>query len=604
MTANFGHAPAFGQADLSNCEREQIHLAGSIQPHGALLLCSEPGLRIVLASENAGIFLGYDGIVIGQTLDQVQADLARNIAPHLKASLRSQPVRVRCAGGANTATMNALIHRPTGGGLLIELEPAGPAIDVVGPIETALQTILGSVSLPSLCDETARIFKALTGYDRVMVYQFDDDGHGQVLAEQREEALEPYLANRYPATDIPQIARRLYERHRVRMLVDVAFKPVPLHPDVSPISSAPLDMSLCALRSSSPIHVQYLQNMGVRATLVVSIMVGGQLWGLISCHHYAPYFVPSEIRAASEFLAEAVATRIAAFESFVQAQAEMAARRLEQRVVEALSREGNWKSALFDNPQSLLHPVRASGAALLFDQEVTVTGDVPGTQDIRAIGAWLDTQPDQKLIATASLSTEAPAFEPIKSAASGVLAVALSNAPGSYLIWVRPELVRTVTWGGDPAKPVTTGDTPADLSPRRSFAQWHEVMRLQSEPWSEADIAAARLIGTMVSDVVLQSRSVRMLIAQDQLEQVRRDVAVSAQPVIVADENGEILLINRAFTNLVAGTNHPLQSLADLPGLFVDPQHITERLHALRTQRLAWRGEIAIRLDNGRTCPC
>jgi PAS domain S-box-containing protein len=623
MTQKFVPAPAFGEADLSNCEREQIHLAGSIQPHGALLLCSEPGLKIVLASENAAEFLGLapagePHTLIGMALDKLAGDLAGRVRPQLRAPLRTQPLRLRCTAGRPLRGIDAMIHRPAGGGVLIELEPAGPTIDVVGPIEAALQTILGSVSLASLCDETARIFKALTGYDRVMVYKFDDEGHGQVFAEQREPGLEPYLANRYPASDIPQIARRLYERHRVRMLVDVGFKPVRLHPALSPISGAPLDMSLCALRSSSPIHVQYLQNMGVRATLVVSIMVGGQLWGLIACHHYAPFFVASEIRAACEFLAEAVATRIAAFESFVLAQAELAARRLEQRMVEALSREGNWKSALFDNPQSLLHPVRATGAALLFDNEVTVTGDVPGTQDIRAIGTWLDsraaesgTEPakfdqaklDQAMTITASLTGEAEHFEAIKAAASGVLAVSLSSEPGTYLIWVRPEQVRTVTWGGDPTKPVTIGDTPADLSPRRSFAQWHQVMRLQSEPWTEADIAAAKLIGAMVSDVVLQSRSVRMLIAQDQLERVRREVSVSTQPVIVADVNGDILLINRAFTAMVAGANHPLQSLTDLPGLFVDAQYVAERLQTLRTHRLSWRGEIAIRRDSGEALP-
>ncbi|MCW8306825.1 GAF domain-containing protein [Acidiphilium sp. PA] len=618
MIQKFVPAPAFGEADLSNCEREQIHLAGSIQPHGALLLCSEPALKIVLASENASEFLGLvpageHPTPIGMALDELPGTLASRIRPQLRAPLRTQPLRLRCTIGTPPRAINAMIHRPAGGGVLIELEPAGPVIDVVGPIEAALQTILGSVSLASLCDETARIFKALTGYDRVMVYKFDDEGHGHVFAEQREPGLEPYLANRYPASDIPQIARRLYERHRVRMLVDVAFKPVRLHPALSPISGAPLDMSLCALRSSSPIHVQYLQNMGVRATLVVSLMVGGQLWGLIACHHYAPFFVAPDIRAACEFLAEAVATRIAAFESFVLAQAELAARRLEQRMAEALSREGNWKSALFDNPPSLLHPVRATGAALLFDNEVTVTGDVPGTQDIRAIGAWLDsrapqsgaepTKLDQAMIITASLAGEAQQFEAIKAAASGVLAVSLSSEPGTYLIWVRPEQVRTVTWGGDPTKPVTIGDTPADLSPRRSFAQWHQVMRLQSEPWTEADIAAARLIGAMVSDVVLQSRSVRMLIAQDQLERVRREVAVSTQPVIVADVNGDILLINRAFTALVAGANHPLQSLSDLPPLFVDADSVADRLQALRTHRLSWRGEIAIRRDSGEALP-
>ena len=179
-------------------------------------------------------------------------------------------------------------------------------------------------SLRALCDEVTRIFRDLTGYDRVMVYRFDDDGHGEVFAEQRRPDLEAYLGNRYPASDIPQIARRLYERNRVRVLVDVDYRPVPLEPRLSPDHRpADLDMSLCFLRSMSPIHVQYLKNMGVSATLVVSLVVGGRLWGLVACHHYAPRFLHFEIRAACDLLAEAVATRIAALESFAQAQAEI-----------------------------------------------------------------------------------------------------------------------------------------------------------------------------------------------------------------------------------------------------------------------------------------
>ncbi|MFL5282935.1 MAG: GAF domain-containing protein, partial [Rhodopila sp.] len=145
---------------------------------------------------------------------------------------------------------------------------------------------MAAASLRTLCDETTRVVKALTGYDRVMVYRFDPEGHGEVLSEAKEPQLEAYLGNHYPASDIPQIARRLYERNRVRLLADVEFDPVPLKPQLSPVTGSQLDMSLCVLRSSSPIHVQYLKNMGVRATLVVSLLVGGRLWGLISCHHY------------------------------------------------------------------------------------------------------------------------------------------------------------------------------------------------------------------------------------------------------------------------------------------------------------------------------
>ena len=191
--------------------------------------------------------------------------------------------------------------------------------------------------------------------------------------------LEPFLGNRYPATDIPQIARRLYERNRVRVLADVQERQSPLVPHLSPLTGQDLDMSLCFLRSMSPIHIQYLKNMGVAATLVASLVVGGRLWGLVACHHYCPRFVHYETRAACELLAETVATRIAALESFVQAQAELSVRRLEQRMVEAISRDGDWRTALFDASQPLLQPLGATGAALLFEGQMLTAGEVPGT---------------------------------------------------------------------------------------------------------------------------------------------------------------------------------------------------------------------------------
>ena len=280
-------SPAFGQADLSNCEREQIHLAGSIQPHGALLVLSEPGHVIIQASANAAKFLGLPHDVIGLPIDAIKGDLARCIDPRLDVPMLGVlPLAMRCTIGAPRAAFDVVLHRPPHGGLVVELEPAGPPADRSRQVEDALRRTLLSSSLRVLCDETARIFRDLTGYDRVMVYRFDEEGHGEVLAEERDEALEPYLGNRYPATDIPQIARRLYERNRVRVLVDIDYTPVPLTPAMLPDTGQPLDMSMCSLRSVSPIHVQYLKNMGVRATLVVSLMVGGRLWGLISCHHY------------------------------------------------------------------------------------------------------------------------------------------------------------------------------------------------------------------------------------------------------------------------------------------------------------------------------
>lgn len=595
--------PGFGEADLSNCEREQIHLADSIQPHGALLVVSEPDHVVVQASANAAGFLNLRAGVLGRRLAEVEGDLALRIQPLLKDPLHRIPTAIQCRVGDPAVPFDGLIHRPAAGGLVIELEMSGPVVDLSTDLETSLGTVIGCDSLPVLCVEAARMFKKLTGYDRVMVYRFDDEGHGEVLAEQRNPELEPFLGMRYPASDIPQIARELYQRNRIRLLVDVSYAPVPVTPRLSPLTGLQLDMSLCFLRSMSPIHIQYLKNMGVTATLVASLVVGGRLWGLVACHHYAARHIPYATRAVCELFAESIATRIAALESFIQGDAELTVRRLEQRMIAAISRDGDWRSAFCDNPKTLLQPLDATGAALLFRHEVVSVGEVPGTAQLRDIGAWLDKQQCRRVLATASLGIDEPAFAPLRSVASGLIAVPVSSSPGEYLIWLRPERVRTITWGGDPSKPVVVGDSPSDLSPRRSFAQWHQLVEGTSEPWTRADVAAARLIGETVASVLLQFRSVRLLIAQDQLDSVRQKVGSSELPVAVADAGGRILMTNEAFAQLLEVGFSPVLCLRDLADCFADDDEARWRLGGLLTDRRSWRGEARLKPRSGEAKP-
>lgn len=601
--------PAFGQADLSNCEREQIHLTGSIQPHGALLVVREADQIVVQASANAGAFLGLSEGVHGLHLGELGGDLAERIGPHLANPLDTAAAAVRCRAGVPARSLNVSLHRPPSGGLVIEMERAGEPADLFPIVARALRAVLGTYSPRALCDEAARLFRELTGYARVMVYRFDEDGHGEVVAEDKRADLEPYLGNRYPASDIPQMARQLYERNRVRVLVDVDYAPVPLIPRESPLTGADLDMSLCVLRSISPLHIQYMKNMGVAATLVASLMVGGRLWGLVACHNDAPRFAASDVRAATELLAEAVGTRLAALECFAQAQAELAVRRLEQRMIEAISREGDWRGALFDNANTLLQPVGATGAALLLEGETLIVGEAPSTAELRELGRWLDDAPRSvathgSVVASTALGLEEPRFAGLTSIASGVLAAPVSPLPGEYLVWFRPEQVRTVTWGGDPFKPVVVGDDPADLSPRRSFAKWHQVVEGTAEPWTATDLATARLVGVTVADVVLQFRSVRMLIAQSQLSQVRHQVGQSDQPVVVADAAGHIQLSNEAFDQLLPATDasptaSPARHIRDLLQFFEDAPDVLRRMRDVLENRRNWRGEVCIRTAEG-----
>jgi len=385
--------------------------------------------------------------------------------------------------------------------------------------------------------------------------------------------------------------------------VDVNYSPVPLVPRQSPISGTDLDMSLCFLRSASPIHVQYLKNMGVRATLVVSLMVGGKLWGLISCHHYSPRFLHFEMRAVCELLAEIVATRIAALESFVNGQGELYVRRLEQRLVESIANKGDWQSALFGSASSILAPLSASGAALLFDGQIKTIGEVPGTEEIREIGKWIAAQPASPLRWTSSLGVELPTLKHLTPVASGVFAARISGEPNEMLLWFRKERIRTITWGGNPFKPVQIGNDPLELSPRRSFSQWHQVVEGTSDAWTTSDQNTARMIGTCVRDVILQIRSVRILIAQDQLDKFLQQVRASEQQVLIANATGKILEANSALHTLLQIGNQRLQSIDELPLYFADSGAVAARLKTLVQKGRPWQGEVIFEGANGETKP-
>ncbi|MGB5832071.1 MAG: GAF domain-containing protein [Thiohalocapsa sp.] len=595
--------PAFGEADLSNCELEQIHLAGSIQPHGALLVADEPGLRVVQASTNAASVLDTGVSPVGMTLARISSELEQRVRMHLDGRLDRLPVAFRCILGSTRRAFDGLMHRPPGAGLVIELEPAEPHRALVRDFDASLRQLMDAATLQQLCDETSRLFKDIAGYDRVMIYRFDDDGHGQVFAEQREDHLEPFHGIRYPASDIPQMARRLYVRNRVRLLVDVDFAPVAIEPRQSPLTGQELDMSLCALRSPSPIHTQYLKNMGVSATLVVSLVAGDRLWGLIACHHYTPRFVPYQVRTQCELLGEFAATRIAALESFVQARSELLVRRLEQRMIEAISRDGDWKTALFESPQSLLHPVQATGAALLLEGELWTSGEVPSSLDLRELGRWLDGLPPQAVVSCACLRDAVPQLKHLSATVSGVLAVPLSGQRGDYLIWLRPERVRTLTWGGDPSKPVEAVDDPVHLSPRRSFSKWHQLVEGTSEPWSGPERTTARLIGESVADMIQQFRAVRMLIVHDQLNRVRGQIHGSGQPTAVAGRDGALLILNDAFERLLTSSGPKPRTMNDLAGLMEPSAEAVLRLEQLLADQRPWRGEVEVRVDGEQTMP-
>jgi light-regulated signal transduction histidine kinase (bacteriophytochrome) len=609
-------SPAFGQADMTNCDRELIQFAGSIQPHGLLLVLQEPQLRIVQASRSAGDWFGkpLDWLLLND-LHQLPGDCAPRLQALCADSDLREPHPLLCT--IDGALFEGAAHRVADDMLVLELEPVRPAqpaacsvqVDsaaLLGQLGLLVQRISEASSLGTLTDGVVQDLRDIVGYDRVMVYRFDPDGHGKIIAEARDPRLEPLLGHRYPATDIPQRARELYLRNRVRVLVDVHYEPSTLVPHLLPGKAAgphgELDMSLCYLRSMSPLHLQYLINMGVTATLVISLVREGRLWGLIACHHYQPRNLCYALRAACELLGEAISTRIAAIENYARAQVAIQVRRLEQRLVEATSTEGDWRLALFRNPRTLLQPLDATGAVLFHDGEVMTCGEVPSTPELRALRGWIGEQQGEGPFSTAAIGKASPDLASLTPTASGVLAVKLSATQPDYLVWLRKEQLQSYTWAGDPTKPIIDND-PLKLSPRRSFAAWSEIVRGTSAPWSPGELALASAFGDALVDIIVQVHAVRLLIAEHQLNHVRDMVADSKEPVVVASAAGNAFYANASFFKLARREPHECRSLDELLSLLEPPVSAQQMIDHVRVEQRSWRGESALRQREGASLP-
>lgn len=606
-------APAFGQADLTNCERELIHLAGAVQPHGALLVLAEADLRVLQLSGNVAGLLGVaPDDLLERPLGVLGCDVAERVRQLQPSADLREAVALQCRIGPAQRRFDGALHRLAAGPLVLELEPAASAPEgielqdlspevMAATLSDALNRFGAAPSVGVLADAVVEVLRNLTGYDRVVVYKFDPDGHGKVIAEARHPRLESLLGHHYPASDIPQRARALYLLNRVRMLVDVDAVQSPVLPALLPVTGAPLDMSMCQLRSMSPIHLQYLRNMGVTATLTASLVREGQLWGLIAAHHYSPRYLRCTVRAAADLLAEVASTRISAIENYAHAQVALMVRRLEQRLVEATSTEGDWRYALFRNPRTLLQPLEATGAALFCEGEVLTTGEAPSTPELRALLAWVQTQPvaGDAPFACASVGQANPALASLTPTASGVLAVPLSNNSPDWLMWFRKEQLQSVTWAGDPSKPMVANN-PLELSPRRSFAAWSEIVRGTAVPWSTTEVALARGIGVALVDIIVQVHAVRLLIAEHQLVQIRGAVAGSREPVLVANAQGQAVFANDA---LLALRGAGVDKGSPITALFVAETAVEQALEQMRSSHHGWRRELELLTQDGSSVP-
>lgn len=491
---------------IASCDREPIHIPGAVQPHGVLLVLDRDTLEIRHAAGDVAGLLGAEtwiGVSVGAVLGD---PIARNIAAVTASGSSGGFVgNLRVADRAFDVSATFQTDK-----VLIEVEPGLDqpltGAQILAQLEAAAAAFERCPGLQTLYDRAATEFRRLTGYDRVMVYRFGDDDAGEVLAESRAPQVQAFLNHRFPASDIPKQARALYVRNLVRAIPDADYTPAPLLPP----PTTDLDMSDCALRSVSPVHLQYLRNMGVVASASVSIVKDGRLWGLIACHHESPRLLPYDIRAACRALAGGLARQIKAKEEAETYRERLRLRSLGDDLIDALSRADNGDLVLEEHMRDLLRLADADGVAVLRGERIEAAGKLPPHLALSMLRDWLlETTKDggEDLAATDQASVDIPDAAPFRALASGLMGVVVERSPLLAVLWTRAEHVETVRWAGEPVKETTPDGV---LSPRASFEAWTQTVRGRSRPWTAAETNAALRLRENLIDLSRGRRTVEL----------------------------------------------------------------------------------------------
>ena len=548
--------PALEEVDLTNCDREPIHISGHIQPHGVLLVVREPQLEIVQVSENTLHLLGFaPESAIGQDLsllfDRVQLE-------KLKACLRNEnlktvnPIKLYVERPGKSLEFDCILHRVQEV-LMVELELATSqenlsVFSFYHSVRATVSKIQSAKNLKDLCQVTVEEVRQISGFDRVMVYQFDAEGNGAVIAEDKAEKLSPFLGLNYPSSDIPKQARQLYSLNWLRLIPDINYKPVPIVSGKNAVTTQPRDLSFSVLRSVSPIHIEYLQNMGVAASMSISLIKDKELWGLIACHNYTPKYLNYELRAACEFIGQVMSLELQSKEGNEDYDYKLHLKSLQTKIFEDISTSENLSQVLVKCQHNLLEAVNAQGAAIVFGDNCYRVGQTPEGESLKYLTQWVQKHLKQEIFYTDSLAKCYPEAEEFKDTASGCLAIAISPTQKIYVLWFRPEVIKTVNWAGNPNKPLQTDeDGNYRLSPRKSFELWKENVRYKSLPWKQCEIdAALELRKAMINIVLCQI---------DKLEKLNRALEES-----VAREREKTAHLKTAMSELKRAQTQLVQS--------------------------------------------
>lgn len=578
------------QADLTTCDREPIHLLGRIQSLGCLIAVSSDWL-VSHASENLEAFAGVSareavGEPLETLLDTQSVHDIRNRLAFLHGSEGTERIRKVSFRDAHAA-LGATVH-VSGDQIVLELEPAVGAEDFDNDITTVrslMARLAQTDGLDRFFKEAARYLRALTEMDRVMVYRFLPDGCGEVIAEAKTSGLEPFLNLRYPASDIPKQARALYLRNPIRMITDSADEGAPVYPSVSPEGKI-LDLSQSVLRSVSPIHLEYLRNMGVAASMSISIIVDGKLWGLFACHHQTPMALSHSKRGAAELFGQIFSLLLTSKLSQEDTVTERKVQALTSRFTSTMSTTDAPLQQMVPMLQEFSEFIAADGFGVMLNGAVHLEGSSPAPDEFSQIVKLLNRASANTIFGAHHLSASLPEAAQFADRAAGILAVPISRSPRDYIVFFRREVVRSVYWAGDPEKPVTTGANGTRLTPRGSFAAWQTLVEGESEHWQPATLVAAGQLRLTLLEIVLR------LTGEAEKE---RAASQERQELLIAELNHRVRNILGLVKGLIAQSKSGERSAAEYMEVLDSRVHALARAHDQITSE-NWSASSFIRL--------
>jgi light-regulated signal transduction histidine kinase (bacteriophytochrome)/HPt (histidine-containing phosphotransfer) domain-containing protein len=533
-------------ADISLCEQEPVRVPGAIQPHGAFLVLDVLDLTIRGASANAESVLALSPReLLGQSITRLASTVDAAQLEVLLQALRRERVEdhnpFKISVGERR--LNAIALRQ-GERIIIEWEqdddaPEFRASYVFNRLLQSLSRLRAAADLPELFARAAHEVRQLTGFDRVIIYAFEPNWSGRVAAEDCVDGVPRYLDLRFPASDIPSQARALYAECRLRMIPTSTYTPAPI---VLEAGAEPLDLTHACLRSISPVHLEYMRNMGVTASLGISIMNGEKLWGLITCNHESgERFVPYEARTACGLLGEVVSSLIGQNEATEIAEMRAGYLATQARIMQFIVQDGDVVKGMLQHSPSLLDVTDSSGAVFYYKGEIHALGKTPPRDAVAALLSWLETQDSCTIVIESLPERYAPAHA-WKDVACGLVASPISFtdsnvvSKNNWLLWFRPEVLQTVSWGGDPRKQPSPGTT-GRLHPRKSFESWQEEVHLKSVPFHARAVAAATSLAADLTAVILEIEASRQI-----TENAGRLAAAHRQRQLVLDATGDGLI--------------------------------------------------------------